>query len=73
MLISDNEKRDILRFIEAGKPLPDKYRFLLFEDKREVELGPLPNSALKGKAKSLTKLPVDNFAFSFNLPLFLIF
>ncbi|GMX58327.1 MAG: hypothetical protein YFSK_6870 [Candidatus Yanofskyibacterium parasiticum] len=35
--------------------------------------GPLPNSALKGKAKSLTKLPVDNFAFSFNLPLFLIF
>jgi len=36
-------------------------------------LGPLPNSALKGKAKSLTKLPVDNFAFSFNLPLFLIF
>lgn len=38
MLISDNEKRDILRFIEAGKPLPDKYRFLLFEDKREVEL-----------------------------------
>jgi DNA modification methylase len=38
MLISDNEKRDILRFIEAGKPLPDKYRFLLFEDRREVEL-----------------------------------
>jgi len=35
--------------------------------------GLLPNSALKGKAKSLTKLPVDNFAFSFNLPLFLIF
>ncbi|MYE87557.1 site-specific DNA-methyltransferase, partial [Candidatus Poribacteria bacterium] len=25
-------------FIEADKPLPDKYRFLLFEDKREVEL-----------------------------------
>lgn len=24
--------------MEAGKPLPDKYRFLLFEDKREVEL-----------------------------------
>jgi len=22
----------------AGKPLPDKYRFLLFENKREVEL-----------------------------------
>jgi site-specific DNA-methyltransferase (adenine-specific)/adenine-specific DNA-methyltransferase len=26
------------RFLDAGKPLPDKYRFLLFEDKREVEL-----------------------------------
>src|SRR5690606_29406781 len=24
--------------IQAGKPLPEKYRFLLFEDKREVEL-----------------------------------
>jgi len=38
MNLSDNEKRDIAKFIEAGKPLPDKYRFLLFEDKREVEL-----------------------------------
>jgi DNA modification methylase len=38
MFLSDNEKRDIAKFIEAGKPLPDKYRFLLFEDKREVEL-----------------------------------
>lgn len=38
MFLSDNEKRDITKYIEAGKPLPDKYRFLLFEDKREVEL-----------------------------------
>ena len=29
---------DIVRFIEADRPLPEKYRFLLFEDKREVEL-----------------------------------
>ncbi len=28
----------MIRYIEAGKALPDKYRFLLFEDKREVEL-----------------------------------
>jgi len=28
----------VIRYIEAGKALPDKYRFLLFEDKREVEL-----------------------------------
>lgn len=36
--LTDPEKQEIFRFIEAGKPLPDKYRFLLFEDKREVEL-----------------------------------
>jgi len=38
MPLLDNEKRDIIKQIEADKPLPDKYRFLLFEDKREVEL-----------------------------------
>src|SRR3989338_29392 len=38
MYLSDNEKRDIQKYIEAGKPLPDKYRFLLFEEKQEVEL-----------------------------------
>ncbi len=36
--LSDNEKRDIIKFLEAGKPLPEKYRFLLFKDDREVEL-----------------------------------
>lgn len=36
--LTDSEKQEILRFLEAGKPLPEKYRFLLFEDKREVEL-----------------------------------
>ena len=36
--LTDQEKQEIIRFIEADKPLPDKYRFLLFEDKREVEL-----------------------------------
>jgi len=38
MKLTDNEKREILKLIEADKPLPDKYRFLLFDDKREVEL-----------------------------------
>ncbi|MCX6756349.1 MAG: site-specific DNA-methyltransferase [Candidatus Nomurabacteria bacterium] len=38
MALPDNEKRDIIKYIEADKPLPDKYRFQLFEDKREVEL-----------------------------------
>jgi len=36
-------------------------------------MGLLPKSALKEKARQSTKLPVDNFAFSFNLPSFLIF
>jgi DNA modification methylase len=38
MRLSDNEIRDITKLLEAGKPLPERYRFLLFGDKREVEL-----------------------------------
>ena len=36
--LTEQEKQDIIRHLEADRPLPDKYRFLLFEDKREVEL-----------------------------------
>ena len=36
--LTEQEQQEIIRHIEANKPLPDKYRFLLFEDKREVEL-----------------------------------
>ena len=36
--LSDAEKRDLIKLINEGKPLPEKYRFLLFADKREVEL-----------------------------------
>ena len=36
--LSDAEKRDLIKLIEQGKPLPEKYRLLLFADKREVEL-----------------------------------
>lgn len=36
--LSDAEKRDLVKLIEEGKPFPEKYRFLLFADKREVEL-----------------------------------
>ena len=32
------ERQEVIRYLEADKPLPDKYRFLLFGDKREVEL-----------------------------------
>ena len=36
--LSDAEQRDLLTLIQEGRPLPEKYRFILFEDKREVEL-----------------------------------
>ena len=36
--LSDAEQRDLVTLIQQGKPLPEKYRFILFEDKREVEL-----------------------------------
>jgi len=32
MILSDNEIRDITKLLEAGKPLPDEYRFKLFEE-----------------------------------------
>ena len=50
MKLTDNEKREILKYIEADKPLPDKYRFLLFDDKREVEL------IWNGKTNDVTKI-----------------
>lgn len=36
--LTPQEQQEVLRFIEAGKPLPDKFRFLLFDDKNQVEL-----------------------------------
>jgi adenine-specific DNA-methyltransferase len=36
--LTDAEKRDLTQLIQEGKALPEKYRFVLFEDKREVEL-----------------------------------
>ncbi len=36
--LTDAEKRDLTQLIQQGKALPEKYRFILFEDKREVEL-----------------------------------
>jgi len=37
-MLTEKERQEIIRLIEANQPLPDKYRFLLFEEKREVEL-----------------------------------
>ena len=36
--LTETEQRDLFTLIQQGKPLPEKYRFILFEDKREVEL-----------------------------------
>ena len=36
--LTEEQKREVLKCLEDGKPLDDKYRFLLFGDKREVEL-----------------------------------
>ena len=36
--LTEAEKRDLVTLIQQGHALPEKYRFVLFEDKREVEL-----------------------------------
>ena len=36
--LTEKEKRDAVKCIEEDRPLPERYRFLLFEDKKEVEL-----------------------------------
>lgn len=38
MKLTENEIRNINKYLEEGKPLPDEYRFKLFENDREVEL-----------------------------------
>ena len=38
MKLTDNEKRDAVKLIEEGKNLPEKYRFLLFDESKQVEL-----------------------------------
>ena len=50
MRLSDNEIRDITRLLEEGKPLPDKYRFMLFGDDREIEL------VWNGKSQEVTNV-----------------
>ena len=38
MPLTEQEQQEVVRYIEADKPLPDKFRFLLFKDKHEMEL-----------------------------------
>jgi len=71
MKLSDSEKREIYRLLDTDKPLPDKYRFLLFDDKREVELVwngktneicniVLPFQVIEQVDEPRTENPVDN-------------
>lgn len=36
--LSDEERQEVIRCLAANQPLPDKYRFLLFDNRRDVEL-----------------------------------
>ena len=38
IILDDNEIRNVTNYLERREPLPERYRFLLFEDKRQVEL-----------------------------------
>ena len=38
MKLTDNEKKHVIKLIEEGMVLPEKYRFLLFDESRQVEL-----------------------------------
>ena len=38
MDFSDHEKRDLITLIQNNKPIPEKYRFKLFEKSNEIEL-----------------------------------
>ena len=50
MKLQDNEIRDITKLLEEGKSLPDKYRFMLFGDEREIEL------VWNGKSQEVTNI-----------------
>ena len=50
MKLSKEEKQEIARCLEQGTPLPEKYRFLLFDDKKEVEL------TWNGKSREVTNV-----------------
>ena len=36
--LTEQERQEVRRYLDQGKPLPDKYRFLLFDEKQQVEL-----------------------------------
>jgi len=47
--LTEQEQQEIVRFIEADRPLPEKYRFFLLEDKR---------AAIKNKVSRIVEVTV---------------
>jgi flagellin len=56
MDLSDSEKRDLIKLIESNKPLPDQYRFRLFEKSDEIEL------LWNGKSNEITNVNLSGVA-----------
>ncbi|MGI9347927.1 MAG: site-specific DNA-methyltransferase, partial [Gammaproteobacteria bacterium] len=52
MPLTDEQIRDIIERLESRRILPDEYRFLLFGDKRDVEL------LWRGKTNQLANIPL---------------
>lgn len=45
--LTEQEQQEIVRFIEADRPLPEECRLLLFEDNREVKNETVTTSGLR--------------------------
>ncbi len=50
MKLTESEKRDAIRLIEKDKVLPEKYRFLLFDESQQVEI------TWNGKSNEITNV-----------------
>ena len=57
--LTQQKQQEIIRFIEADKPLPDKYRFLTKKD-RSLELTSVAHECTPGPRKLAIKV-VDIF------------
>ena len=53
--LTEKEKLNVVKCIEEGHSLPEKYRFLLFEDKKEVELD-LNGNTSEDKSKLIQQI-----------------
>jgi len=60
--ITDNEKRDIIKYLESGKSLPKKYRFLLFDNaQRSINL--IYSLFIEGNNNMISPLGFENLLY----------